>query len=156
MTKAKKRKLIKILYVVYLALLICFIFSNSMANKEESAGKSLAVLEMINNIAETLGLPFAFSHLFIRKMGHFLEFLTLGISLLVFLILHKKVNFNNCIYCAFVACLVAMGDETIQYFFERGSMLLDVWLDFASAVVGILGAYLVYHFVRIKRNTIKF
>ncbi|MBR6681807.1 MAG: VanZ family protein [Clostridia bacterium] len=156
MIKVKKKNVITILYLVYLVLLICFIFSNSLSDKEASAGKSLAVLEIVNNVAEAVGLPFRFSHVFVRKMGHFLEFFVLGASLFGFAALLKKVNLKNCVYCAFVACLVAMGDETIQYFCERGSMLLDVWLDFASAVVGILISYSIYHFVSIKRNTVKF
>ncbi len=152
MTNKKKRKIIKILYCVYLVFLICFIFSNSMVSKEESANTSTGVLAFVNNVMESIGIPFSFEHNFIRKAAHVIEFMALGVSLFGFIALDKKVNINNSVYCAFFSCLVAITDETIQYFYERGSMVVDVWLDFASAVLGMLIAQLIYYIVLLKKQ----
>ena len=152
MLTEKGKTLIKVLYIVYIILLICFIFSNSMASKEESAGVSEGVLAFVNGVLESVGLPFAFEHSFVRKAAHVIEFMTLGASLFGFLILNKTVSRKNCIYCAFLSSLVAMSDETIQYFFERGSMLLDVWLDSFSAYVGILIVFVIYHFISLRKK----
>ncbi len=154
MSTGKKRTIIKILYCVYLVALVCFIFSNSMASKTESAGVSMGILSAINNLIKSIGIPFEFSHSFIRKLAHVIEFMTLGISLFGFLGINKKINIRNCIYSAFFACIVAMTDEMIQYFYERGSMVTDVWLDFLSAVAGILIAYIFYRFILSKKKKI--
>ena len=147
MTSDIKRKIVKITYCIYLILLICFIFGNSMSSIDESAEQSTAILDAVNNLVESVGLPFKFEHIFIRKTAHIIEFVTLGASLFGFLVLNKKVKSENCVYCAFFCCLVAMTDETIQFFCERGSMVVDVWLDFVSAVVGISISYLIYYFI---------
>ena len=134
--------------------IIVKIFSNSMASKDESAGVSMGILAALNNFIKSIGIPFQFSHLFVRKMAHVIEFMTLGISLFGFLVINKKINVRNCTYLAFFACIVAMTDETIQYFYERGSMVTDVWLDFLSSAVGILIAYIFYRVFSSKKKKI--
>ena len=149
------KKIIKVLYCLYLILLLCFIFSNSMASKEESAEISSGILTNINDFFDSVGLPFEFEHDFVRKMAHVIEFMTLGISLFGFLALNETVKIKNCVYCAFFSCLVAMTDETIQFFYERGSMVIDVWLDLVSAALGILAAYSIYYIHSQKRKADK-
>jgi len=137
-----KKKLIKILYCVYLLLYICFIFSNSIKSRELSANDSNYILNALNNFLELIHIPIVLSGLFVRKLAHFTEFFILGLSLSGYLIINKKIERNNFIQISFLSCLVAMTDETIQYFSGRGSMLLDVWLDFSSAVLAIFLIYL--------------
>ncbi len=144
MTTIEKTKIIKIFYCVYLILLIGFIFNNSMASKEVSAEKSTAVLDSVNKILESAGVEYRLEHVVVRKLGHIIEYFALGASIFGYLVINKTVNFKNCIYCSFVACVIGMIDETIQYYVGRGSMVLDVWLDFVSAVLGISLAYLIY------------
>ena len=147
----KKTIIKEILYIVYLILLIAFIFGNSFASIEESAEDSGRILAFINNILNSLRIPIEFSEFFIRKTAHFIEFFTLGASVFGYVVLFKKVTIPNVIYSIFTSCLIAMLDETIQYFTNRGSMLLDVWLDFFAALISIVLLYVLY---RIK-STLK-
>jgi VanZ family protein len=48
-----------------------------------------------------------------------------------------------------------MTDETIQYFTQRGSRLLDVWLDFSGALTAIIIFYFIYKLIKNKRHTQK-
>ena len=124
-----KKKIIRILFGVYLIVFVAFIFSNSLPSIEESAASSGRVLKILNNILDFFGLPIMTSDLFIRKAGHFIEFFILGTSVFVNLLLYKSPQKSTVVNCIFGSCLVAMTDETIQHFSKRGSMLLDVWLD---------------------------
>ncbi len=141
----------KILYFVYLLLLLSFIFGNSIASREDSANQSGAIVESINNFLEKVNSPFMIKHVVVRKLAHFTEFFVLGASLFGYLLIDKVVSLNNTFYTVFASCIVAMTDETIQHFSNRGSMLLDVWLDFFSATLAIYTFYLVYT-IRHKTN----
>ena len=134
----KKKTLFKTLYIVYILGIIAFIFSNSLPSIEESAETSGRLLSFINNILESLKLPIMESDVFIRKAAHFAEFFVLGASICGYSYFDKKCDFNYMVKSILFSCLVAMSDETIQYFTGRGSMLLDVWLDLFGATVGIL------------------
>ena len=139
-----KRKLIKILYIILLVLYICFIFSNSLKSKESSSNDSASIHMLLNNILAGLNIPIVLSEYFVRKLAHFTEFFILGLSFFGYIRISNKININRCIQICFASCLVAMTDETIQYFSGRGSMLLDVWLDFSSSVLAITLMYLFY------------
>lgn len=140
----KNRKLFQILYIVYLIAIVLFIFSNSLPSMEESAETSGRLLNTVNTVLDSVGLPKMESDTLIRKTAHFVEFFVLGASLFGYTILTDKVRYNCSIYCAFASCLIAMADETIQYFSERGSLLTDVWLDLFGAVVAITLFHLIY------------
>ena len=46
-----------------------------------------------------------------------------------------------------IVLLVAVGDEFIQYFTERGSQVTDVVLDFSGALAGLLFAAILYRII---------
>ena len=145
----KRKTVIKIIYFIYLILLISFIFSNSLTPKSESASQSGRALGIVNSILEAFHIPKLQSDFLIRKAGHFIEFFILGASLFGYSIIEKSITANNAVYTTFTACLVAMGDETIQYFSGRGSMLLDVWLDLFSSATAI---WLIYCFYKLRHK----
>ncbi|MBQ6702837.1 MAG: VanZ family protein [Clostridia bacterium] len=140
----KKKTLIRIIFAVYLVAFIAFIFSNSLPSIEESAQTSGKALSIINKILDFFGIPTMAGDLIIRKTAHFIEFFILGASLFINALLYTELDKNTAFYCIFASCLVAMTDETIQYFSERGSMLLDVWLDLSGATTAILIFFLIY------------
>ncbi len=140
----KKKLLIKIIYTVYLAGVIAFIFGNSLPTIEESAETSGRLLGFINGILEAFKLPVMTSDVFIRKFAHFAEFFVLGASVCGYSVFDKKIDVNYAIKSVLFSCLIAMSDETIQYFTGRGSMLLDVWLDLFGATTGIIICYFVF------------
>lgn len=144
MNTKTKSTIFRILYILLIIATILFIFSNSLDSKDESSLKSSGVHEIINNVLKFLHSPFLLSEYFVRKAAHFTEFFILGSLLFGYTALEKKVVFQNEIYACFISCIVAMTDETIQYFSNRGSMLLDVWLDFSAATIAIIFFYCIY------------
>ena len=146
-----KNTIIKILYILLIILFIAFIFSNSIETKDESASKSGRLLGIINIILEKINIPILATDTLIRKAAHFAEFFILGTLLFGYTLIDRKIELKNEIYASFIACLVAMSDETIQYFSNRGSMLLDVWLDFLSATLAISFFYLVTIIIKHKK-----
>ena len=147
----KNKYVKKIIYCLYLLLLLSFIFGNSIASREESANQSGAIVESINQILQKVNSPFLLKDIVVRKLAHFTEFFVLGASFFGYLLIDKKVAPINTFYAVFASCIVAMTDETIQIFSNRGSMLFDVWLDFFSAVLAIYTCYLIF-IIRNKTN----
>ncbi len=149
---SKKRLIVNVLYTIFIVLIITFIFGNSLSNKEESANQSGSVLAFVNSILEFINFPVLMSHKFLRKLAHFTEFFVLGASVMGLFLYNKKENYDYFVYSCFFCCFIAMTDETIQYFTNRGSMLLDVWLDFFGACVGITFLYFIYKFIKSKKS----
>ena len=134
----KKRPLFRLVYNLIIISVIIFIFSNSVLSVEQSSNASGRVLTLVNDILEKLNSPFLLSVVFVRKAAHFIEYFTLGALLAGDVILFKERSIKYFVYYTFASCLVAMTDETIQYFTNRGSMLLDVWLDLFAAALAVL------------------
>lgn len=144
-----KKAIFKFLYIILIIAVCTFIFSNSVYSKEDSADTSGRIMNFLNNLLDFLHIPIKLNQHFVRKAAHFTEFFILGASLFGYTVFFGTPSINNSVYCCFLSCLVAMSDETIQYFTERGSMLLDVWLDFSSASLAI---FLLYLFWNIKNK----
>ena len=144
MTNKTKTTIIKILYVIIVILFVAFIFSNSLESREVSASKSGRILDKVNEVLERINFPLLMKDSFIRKTAHFVEFFILGFLLAGYWGISKSVCVSRSVYMCFAACLIAMTDETIQYFSQRGSMLLDVWLDLSASSLAVLIFYLIY------------
>ncbi len=147
-----KKALLKFIYILYLIAIIAFIFSNSLPSIKESAEASGRLLKFINGLLDVFRIPTMSSDVFIRKAAHFTEFFVLGGSLFGYTFFDKKSNFTSAVNCAFFSCLIAMADETIQYFTGRGSMLLDVWLDLLGAITAIIIFYYIGKRKQIKNS----
>jgi VanZ family protein len=137
----KKKETVRAVLTVLIVLTLIFIFRNSTDSKEESSALSLYVKELVGPILEVfVGKGNVTEHL-VRKLAHFTEFFALGTEF-SFLIINEKQVAPAGISLILLAGLVsALSDETIQLFFDRGSSVMDVWLDFAgycSAVALIL------------------
>ena len=76
------------------------------------------------------------THEFLRKLAHFGEFFLLGFGMQGTLYYGKKYNLSKPIlFCT----VIALFDETLQsYVAGRSSQVMDVWIDLAGAVVGIM------------------
>lgn len=131
-----------IIQTVLLSLLIfatiCFIFSNSMETIPESSAKSEELLRVLSPALEFfVGDGNATNHL-IRKLAHFTEFFVLGIELCWLFLMWGKPP----VWPLLLGLCTALMDETIQIFYERGSQVQDVWLDFSAIVAATIIAYL--------------
>lgn len=151
----KKAKILRIILLVIVVLTLAFIFSNSIKTRDDSSEQSSRFRMLVQPFFELfLGKGNVTDH-FIRKFAHFSEFALLGLEL--------SLLFKRFGLLPFFAMLVtALTDETIQIFSGRGSMVSDVWLDYAGAVTGFaIGIGVIYLIRRIislraeKRNRLK-
>ena len=149
MKKETKIKLLKALYVLMIILFVVYIFSNSLESKSASSNKSNEIVQKINTTLEKIDSNIRITDFFVRKSAHFIEFFVLGTLMFGYNTVCKKMHPKTQIYSVFLCCLVAMSDETIQYFSDRGSMLLDVWLDLFASATAIFLLYIIYK-TRIK------
>ena len=145
----RKHILLKIIYLLFILAFVMYIFSNSLESKEESSERSTTIVEKVNKTLKEVNSPILISDIFARKSAHFFEFFILGSLLYGYTVLDRKTKFKYQIYICFIACLTAMTDETIQYFTKRGSMVLDVWLDFVSAALAV---FLLYYIFTVRRK----
>ncbi len=106
------------------------IYVMSAMSAEISTAQSTSVWEVLHTIWPDL------THEMVRKIAHGLEYLVLGgFSLGMFF---NTKSFKVAKPMLF-SLLVALGDETLQlHVAGRSSEVMDVWIDFGGAVVGIL------------------
>lgn len=143
---AKRKNTVTILLAWLTVLTVCFIFSNSMESIPESRERSEGFLGWVKPFLEFfIGQGNATNHV-IRKIAHFVEFFALGTELCTLCLLWNK----PLLWATFAGLLTALTDETIQIFYERGSQVKDVWLDFSAVVLTVL---LAVCFRKLKEKT---
>ena len=117
-------------WLVLTALWVAVIYILSAMSGEVSSAQSKSVWEVLHTIWEDL------SHENLRKIAHGVEYFILG-ALAVSMFFNTK-SFKVAKPMLF-SVLVAMGDETLQLYVDgRASEIMDIWMDFGGAVVGIL------------------
>lgn len=143
--KAKARKA---LVFAAVALVLCFIWGNSMLPGAESGEISGGLLLWLK-----ARFPFlwAMPELLLRKLGHFSEFTALGFFLCWLFRLNGQEGLHRLTVPLFFGMLAANIDETIQVFRpDRGPSVIDVWIDVAGVCVGI-GLFLLAFRIHRKR-----
>lgn len=157
--KNMKRILLAVLILAILGTLI-FIFSNSVKSKEQSSDQSSEFAESIKPIVDPSDkIPFNIFEHHVRKLAHFSEFCLLGFELLLLLALlcngYKNITLLKYTSTMFLALTAALIDETIQIFSDRGSAVVDVWIDFSGAITGSAFGFLIlilFSFISSKRK----
>lgn len=143
-----------ILYIV-LALIVFFIWDNSLQNGGSSDGFSLIFAEKLAPIAHNLGFHgniWALNRI-VRKLAHLMEFTILGGVL--YTILRRYITYGTVIKTIGLGMFIASLDEFIQRFSPgRSSQFSDILIDTVGVVIGILVAKLIYY-IRYKRSTFK-
>lgn len=138
----------KILIIVCCLLWMGVIFYNSSNDGKVSSCKSYAIVNIIKSkcdyIKQSFNMNFNINddrlNFIIRKNGHVLEYLVLGIivSLVLNLFIPKN-NFSLYITILFICLLYAVLDEFHQMFVPgRSSLVSDILIDFGGSVVGVL------------------
>ena len=131
----------RIFWACFLAMLTliwtCIIFAQSAKNGEESTEDTNKVMEIIEEVAEVIGVDADVSTRFVRKMAHFGEYLILG--LLGALLTTTVGGGWRCVIAFVYAVSVAVCDEfAVQRFSEgRAPQFTDVLIDSAGALVGV-------------------
>jgi len=143
---------IQSILIFMLIVTLGFIWGNSIGSTPKSHSESQKALEYVRPILEpVVGADKITDHL-VRKIAHFAEFGALGCELAALLVVRGRVGLQGVANCLFAGLSVAVIDETIQIFSNRGSQVQDVWLDFAGVCAGIalilLSSWLAVQFVR--------
>ena len=118
------------------AATLCFIFSQSMRSIPDSREQSSRVMALLRPFLEFFVGEGNVTLYLVRKLAHFVEFFALGAELAALCLLWER----PVLWALFAGLLAAMTDETIQIFYDRGSQVQDVWLDFSAVLTaGVLG-----------------
>ena len=127
------------LFSVLSVLVTCFIFSNSLPGIDESSVQSSLVAEFLRPFLDPKHrLSDEMFHHIVRKMAHFIEFGALGVCLSCLSVQFVR-SISKTWGTPFVlSVLIALTDESIQYFTGRGNSLKDVLLDSTGALCGVL------------------
>ncbi len=125
-----------------------FIFSNSADSGEQSSEKSGFVYELVNDIAQAVGIEEEIPEGTIRTFAHFVSFAVLSfllctdISLFFSLSPVPKLSKRYALVLAALplSVLFAMIDESIQFFSPgRAPEVLDLGVDTMGAICGLIG-----------------
>lgn len=121
-----------IVYGIILTLILGFIWGNSMLSREVSGAISHFLADILGGGQGSTDE----GHFLLRKAGHFVEFAFLGAIFQLFIREILKDGLSRALASALVGVLVALIDETIQIFSNRGYALPDVWIDISGYALG--------------------
>ena len=146
---------IRAFLTVLVIAVVAFIFSNSLANGEQSAEQShevtIAVQQTIATIAPSSpiataeGEDFEKLHNGVRTIAHFTEYTLLGgLAFWCYLSYTRKKSFA--VFPILGVALVAVIDECIQSFVAgRAGEALDVLVDIAGGMMGVAFALVAFY-----------
>ena len=151
-----KSNLKKSILTAVTGFFVLFIFSNSLAPADVSGGASSRALEIVQSILAALRWNVPVTEHFLRKAGHFSEYLALGLLLAATLRAYMPRAGVGIFLPLFAGLLTAVLDETIQLFVEgRSGQISDVLLDFSGVLAGLglfFGVAALCRYVRDKRS----
>lgn len=134
---------------------LILIWGNSLLTGEVSGAISGFVTDLLGKL---FGMPPGESqdgHGMLRKLAHFSEFACFGALLAWKLSMAGRRGVNLISQTLLGGLLTACVDETIQRFVpDRGSSLLDVWIDFSGVAAGLSILLLGHYYFVIKKQQI--
>ncbi len=139
----------KNMIIICLSAIIIFItafaFYNSGKSFKTTHAESEAVVEVINPVIQKneISVGQEALRLYIRKVAHVIEFAVLGAAVML-LTMRIKYQYGRSLFgfAFFYVLAVGTADEFIQSLRDRSSLVSDVLLDFAGAMIGFLMAFL--------------
>ena len=137
----KKRLFFRVITI----LIILFIWSNSLQQASVSSSMSTGLLAALQKMwLQIFHNPFPISHHLLRKLGHFSEFLLLGIFSNLNSLLDKNYLQPSNYKVLYLGLITALIDETIQYFSPgRSPEVTDILIDYSGFCCGCLIVYLI-------------
>ena len=142
----------KILLCLFLLILV-FIWGQSCLPVSLSREESSRVLAFLRPFLELIFGRETVTHHLVRKLAHFTEFFALGAEFSFLIINEKKVSIAGVSLILLAGLVSALSDETVQLFFERGSSVMDVWLDFGGYCTAVALILLIFFAViRFKKD----
>ena len=145
----------KITYVLC-AMLLIFIWGNSLLNQENSQNESAWILNLLSPLFDSIFGEGRVTLYLLRRAAHLIEYTCLGVLSSIVLNKHINKRTNKLTYVGFfslsLGLFVAVIDETIQYFSGRTSTVLDVWLDMSGVLAGTCIVLLILFIVSSRPN----
>ena len=149
----KRIKVIQtVVFVILTLLVVCFIFRNSLKNIAQSREQSGQIVEILEPIlAPVFDNSEEKMEMFIRKAAHFVEFAALGFCLGGFAdgLCSRFWKRVMLFLPLFFMLAVAVTDELLQSFNDRGSMVIDVVLDFCGGLAGLAALCVLFELIRV-------
>lgn len=145
--KKSTMRFLKCLLVVLMILTLAFTFYQSSKSKEESQETSEKVEQIIEPILPSDTPVGEYVQNNIRKIAHFVEFFALGAEVAIYVVLfYSKIKYAA--LSMLFAPIVALLDETVQIFSDRGPAISDVWIDVLGYFVANVLVYLIAFLVK--------
>ena len=163
MTK-EKYKTIRIILTIFTILTVAVIWGHSVMPRGASTQESVFFKDMVDDLLHAMSgnTLLEISEALLRKSAHFIEYAVLGSELSLLFVLYglkkdetrnvKTIFIGHIMQLFIVSVLVAMIDETIQYFSGRYSSLFDVWLDLAGVTFAAIVFFIIVSIKAKKRQ----
>lgn len=148
-----KRVLVLIILIAIVIASTAFILGNSLMDRDSSHGTSGVITSIVTDTEDEYEWDRV--DLIVRKIAHLVEYAVLGAcGSLLCVFIHSL--YGSKIYCYLISysLFIAVLDEHIQSFSDRGSSTSDILLDFLGAITGFSSVIAIYFSVTyfIKKN----
>ena len=138
-------KRVTLILAVMLALVILFIWGNSVLPKSLSAMISGAVGNFMASILGEGDASTTVGGFSVRKLAHLLEYFALGVLLPMFFAGFIGSRALRLTLTVSSGVAIPLIDETIQILSSRGPSIVDIWIDVAGFSVGCAAVYLAFY-----------
>ena len=137
------------LFAILSLLTAMFIWSNSLKSIPESSAQSSVIADKVQSVVDPQQkVERSVFHNLIRKLAHVIEFFVLGLFVCGFTIcLGHELDKRFVSMPLLIVLLIAVGDEWLQVYTERGSLVTDVLIDFSGALAGLLMTAMLYKII---------
>lgn len=142
------KRFFALILVLVIAATVAFIFYNSSLPPEKSSEQSGAIGGVLAEIIPPETELGGFLQKYLRKIAHFTEYGLLGIELALMCVFFIKHKIAFALGSLFFAGTVALVDETVQIFSERGPTVSDIWIDIGGFLFFSALAYLVLALIK--------
>ena len=123
-----------ILVILWMALIFYLSHQPATSSSDLSSGITQMIMNIIEKLVPSGSFDFELFHHVIRKNAHFFAYLILG-----FLVANAVWGYKSMAVAILICVLYAMSDEFHQTFIPgRAGQVMDVFIDSAGAIVGVL------------------
>jgi len=140
--ESKVRIILVWITVALILATLLFIWGNSCQPKQVSAKTSQSVYEKVEPVLSATFGKGVITHEIFRKIAHSVEFMLLGVELVLFTCLVYGTPYKYTFQIIAFGFAVAGLDESIQIISRRGPRITDVLIDGAGLIFAIALIYL--------------
>ena len=140
---------VRIILILLITASVAHAFTQSSLPKEASSIESSKVGDIVAEIIPPETPPGAYVQKNIRKLAHFTEFASIGLFISLYTVLFMLGRRWAHISLLPVGVGIALIDETIQIFSNRGPSVADVWIDSFGYLSAAVAVYAVFFAARL-------